>query len=124
VTPITITGRIPVTLTNTNVDYTITMPGYILKHGPATVSGSTYTIVFDPAALSADFPNLDLKGRDDLRPGLADTFSIGLLLRGQDSGGNPVYQANTITLQGNQVFVGGTAEPTLSRVFLPVVLRQ
>jgi hypothetical protein len=124
VTPITLTGRIPVTLTKTTVDYTITMPGYILKHGQATLSHNTYTIIFDPVALSADFPNLDLMGRDDFRPGLADTFSIGLLLRGQDAGGNPVYQANTLTLQGEQVFVGAAAEPTLLKVFLPTVLKQ
>jgi hypothetical protein len=124
VTPIAITGRVPVTLTNTTVDYTITMPGYLLKHGQATIAGITYTIVFDPIALNADFPNLDLTGRDDRQPGLSDTFSIGLLLRGQDAGGHPVYQANTITLQGEQVFVCSTAEPALFKVFLPVILKQ
>jgi hypothetical protein len=84
------------------------MPGYILDHGQVMPSGGTYQIIFDPVALHEDFPNLDLMGRDDHSPGLADTFAIGLLLRGQ-SGGSTVYRANTITLQGEQVFVTAPA---------------
>jgi hypothetical protein len=58
--------------------------------------------------------------RDEWRAGLADTFAIGLLLWGQD-GGSTVYRANTITIQGEQVFVG-YAPP--DRVYLPLVLRD
>ncbi|MBM4464662.1 MAG: VCBS repeat-containing protein [Chloroflexi bacterium] len=122
VTPIAITGHVPAGLTDTVVDYTITMPGYILKHGQATVSGNTYTVVFDPVALNADFPNLDLMGRDDRLPGLADTFTIGLLLQGQ-SQGNVVYRANAITIQGEQVFIGGTLLDLSNRVYLPAILK-
>jgi hypothetical protein len=105
VIPITITGTVPAGLNGVTVDYIISMPGYILEHDQVTPSGNTYQIVFDPATLHESFPNLDLIGRDEWRAGLADTFSIGLLLRGQ-SGSNTIYQANTITIQGEQVFIG------------------
>jgi len=151
VPPITIAGAVPAGLSGTTVDYTISMPGYILEHGQVAPSGGTYQITFDPVTLHNDFPNLDLVGRDDGSPGLADTFAIGLLLRGQ-SGGSVVYRANTITLQGEEVFVTastptptptptptstptptpvGTATPTPTstvtpeerRVFLPLILK-
>jgi hypothetical protein len=85
VTPITITGVIPAGWSNVTLDYTIAMPGYILKHAQVTASGSTFQIVFDPAALALDYPNLDLIGRDDWQAGLADTFTIGIAAR-QSSG--------------------------------------
>ncbi|MEE9618409.1 MAG: carboxypeptidase-like regulatory domain-containing protein, partial [Anaerolineae bacterium] len=44
VTPITITGSVPAGLSGVTVDYTISMPGYILKHGQVTPSGDTYQI--------------------------------------------------------------------------------
>jgi len=105
------------------VDYTISMPGYILEHGQVTPSGGRYEITFDPAALHEDFPNLDLVGRDDWGPGLADTISVGLLLRGQ-RGGETVYRANTVTLQGEQVFVGEGPAEAAHEVYLPLILRS
>ena len=120
VMPITITGAIPSGWSNVTLDYTIAMPGYILKHAQITASGGAFQIVFDPVALAQSFPNLDLVGRDDWQAGLADTFTIGLLLRGQ-SGGQSIQRANVVTLQGNQVYVG---DSDLTRqVFLPIVLR-
>ena len=107
VTPIVISGTLPAGLSNATLDYTIRMPGYILAHGQVTLDDANiqYLITFDPAALHQDFPNLDLIGRDEHRAGLADTFAIGLLLRGQRDGGT-VYRANTITIQGEQAFIG------------------
>jgi hypothetical protein len=124
VTPIIISGAVPAGLTGATVDYTISMAGYILDHGQVTPVGDTYTIVFAPVALHDDFPNLDLVGRDTPeRAGLADTFAIGLLLQGQ-SGGSTIYRANTITLQGEQVFVTEpTPSPEEGHVFLPLVLK-
>jgi len=125
VTPITISGTVPITLTGAVVDYTITMPGFILEHGQVSAANGTYTVVFDPVALARDFPNLDLIGRDARNlPGLADTFAIGLLLRGRDAGGNLAYRANSIVLQGEQVFVGHVAEPSLFKIFMPVILKR
>ena len=122
VTPITIAGEVPAGLSGATVDYTINMPGYILDHGQVTPSGGAYQITFDPVTLHNDFPNLDLVGRDDFRQGLSDTFAIGLLLRGQ-SGGDTVYRANTITVQGEQVFVREALPDLSNRVYLPLILK-
>jgi hypothetical protein len=127
VAPNTITGTVPGGLAGVTVDYTIGMPGLILEQGQVIPGGDTYQITFDPATLQADFPNLDLVGRDGFGPGLADTFAIGLLLRGQRqalaaaTGDNTIYMANTLTIQGDQVFVGDARLP--HEVYLPVVLR-
>ena len=87
------------------------------------IDGDVYQIVFDPATLHEDFPNLDLEGRDSPgKAGLSDTFAIGLLLQGE-SGGNTVYRANTITIQGEQVFIGDAVFDA-SEVYLPLVLRN
>ncbi len=123
VTPITISGTMPPGLTGAVVDYTVTMPGFILEHGQATLTGATYTITFDPVALAEDFPNLDLVGRDGYGgAGLADTFNIGMLLRAQD-GGNTIHRANTVTLQGDRVYVDAGASGLPHAIFLPLLLR-
>jgi hypothetical protein len=106
VTPITITGPVPKDLSDVSIDYTITMAGYILDHGQVKTEGNTFRITFDPAALHDDFPNLDLIGRDaPEQVGLADTFALSLLLQGQSETGL-IFLANTITIQGDQVFIG------------------
>jgi hypothetical protein len=98
------------------------MPGFILEHGRVSVTNGTYTVIFDPVALARDFPNLDLIGRDARNlPGLADTFAIGLLMRGRDMSGDPVYRANALTILGQEVFYR-QGQPT-HRVFLPEVRR-
>jgi hypothetical protein len=123
VTPIIISGRLPEGLSEATVDYTISMPGYILMHGHAAIQDNAYQIVFDPVALQQDFPNLDLNGRDAIgQPGLADTFAIGLLLQAQESGAT-VYQANTVTLQGDQVFIGDMQPGLQHEIYLPLVLK-
>ncbi len=122
VTPIAISGTVPVTITGAIVDYTITMPGFILQHGRTDVASGRYTITFDPVALARDFPNLDLVGRDDPnQPGLADTFRIGLLLQGRDPAGRPVQRANCLVLQGEQLLVSNSPGPELRRVDLPLI---
>ncbi len=122
VTPIHITGTVPGDLGGVTVDYTIAMPGYILAQGQVTPTQGAYSVVFDPAALHEDFPNLDLVGRDDWGPGLADTFAIGLLMEGKDEG-RTVYRANTVTIQGEQVFIGDAPPFLFNRVYLPLILQ-
>ena len=123
VAPITITGTVPNDLTGVTVDYTVSMPGFILDRGQVTPGGDTYQIIFDPVALHADFPTLDLLGRDAWLPGLADAFSIGLLLRGHPVTGddNTIYMANTLTIQGDQVLVVDAPPRVLHDVYLPFV---
>jgi len=123
VTPITITGQVPPGLTDVAVDYTIRMPGFILDHRQASIHGNTYQFVFDPAALAQDFPNLDLTARGEMVAGLSDTFAIDILLTGQ-RGAEDVQRANTITIQGQQVYVESPLpEPLSSVLFLPVIVR-
>jgi hypothetical protein len=123
VTPIEIQGSVPEGLDDVTVEYTISMPGYILQRGQVTPAGGAYRFIFDPEALQRDYPNLDLTGRDTWRAGLADTISIGLLLRGRQ-GGQTVYRANTITFQGDQVYVGGVGLGSSPPVYLPLVLKD
>ena len=122
ITPITISGSIPPGLSNVTVDYTISMPGFILEQGQATVNGDTYTLTFDPVTLHESFPNLDLSGRDNWAPGLADTFAFNLLLQGTD-GNDTIFQAATITIQGQQVFIEDYLPMPLSHVYLPIVIK-
>jgi hypothetical protein len=122
VTPVTISGPVPSALADAGIDYTISMPGYILEHGQATMQSGGYQIVFDAAELNEDFPNLDLVGRDSGDAGLADTVCISLLLQGRSASG-PVYQANTVTFQGVQVFVGDAPPDMPYDTYLPMALR-
>ncbi len=111
ISPIVISGPLPEGVHNAVVDYTITMPGYILEHGQATLSNDAYTIAFDPVRLHQTFPNLDLVGRDGgFDSGLADTFHIGMLLSG-DSDQGPVIRAAVVAIQGDQVFTGEAFSP-------------
>jgi hypothetical protein len=125
VEPITIRGTLPAGLSSTAIDYTLTMPGFVLERGQATVVGNTYEVVYDPVALHETFPNLDLLGRDGHEPpvGLADTIAINFLLEAQGSDGT-VHRANAVTLQGEQVFVDSGDMGGAQRIYLPVVLRS
>jgi hypothetical protein len=119
--PIPVAGLIPAGWSSVTLDATIIMPGFILKHVQAAASGGSFQVVFDPVTLAQDFPNLDLTGRDDWQPGLSDTITISMLLRGQSSG-QPVARAAVVTLQGNQFYVR-QAHAAQSGVYLPVVVR-
>jgi hypothetical protein len=69
-------------------------------------------------ALRSDFPNIDLTAPEEWRPGLSDEVLISLLL---DDGAG-AYRANTVTLLGEEVFVGRDAALGF-RVYLPVILK-
>ena len=117
--PITIRGLVPKGLSDVTIDYTISMPGFILEQGQVTPVGDAYQILFDPVALNRDFPNLDLTGRYARdRPGLADTFTISMLLQGRGGNGQAFF-ANSLTIQGEQLFVDS---PSMDhQVFLPFI---
>jgi hypothetical protein len=120
VDPIAVSGSIPEGLSNVSVEYTIRMPGFILEEGQAIINGNSFNFEFNPASLNEDFSNLDLISRVDW-PGLADTFSISILLRGQ-RGGDMEYHSNVITIQGKQVIVGENLHSGTARAYLPMVL--
>jgi hypothetical protein len=122
VQPVVFSGNVPVTLTNGLIDYTISMPGFILTHGQASIDDGFYSLAFDPVALHQDFPNLDLIGRDSpYQPGLADTISIDLYLQAQRPDGAFEYRANNVTLQGDQVFIGDAPPLDLIELVLPLI---
>ena len=106
---VTIEGRLPADFNSAVVEYTIGMPGYVLEQGEVEPVGRNFQFTYDPVTLRQDFPNIDLMGRDDRQPGLTDTITISMLLRGETDGAVE-YFANTVTLQGQRVFVGGDGQ--------------
>jgi hypothetical protein len=100
-------GAIPFTivpppgLTDMQLAYTTTMPGFILEEG--TTSGLTY--VYDAPRLARDFPNLDLYDTDGLAG--VDTITISFLLSGTDSEGLRQHYARQIVLQGEELQMPG-----------------
>lgn len=120
VTPVAITGPIPAGWSNVTVDYTIRMPGVLLVDEQVSPAGTTFSFDFDPVALHHDFPNLDLTARDEWQAGLADTFTITVLVQGEQ-GGRAVQRAGHITIQANELFVRNI---TLSHyIYLPGIMR-
>jgi hypothetical protein len=116
--PVNIEGTVPASLSGAVVSYTIAMPGFILDQGTVTPAGGAFTVAYDPVALHTDFPNIDLTAPEEWRPGLSDEVLITLFLA--DGAGS--YRANTVTLLGEEVFVGGDASLGL-RVYLPVIVK-
>jgi hypothetical protein len=123
VQPIPISGIVPAGMTDPVVDYTISMPGFILEEGQAQIAGDQFSLIFDPQSLHEDFPSLDLTSYHGMVPGLADTFSVGLLLTGQQQG-LPVFRATTLTIQGDRVYVENAddVDPFQHRLYLPVIV--
>jgi hypothetical protein len=113
-----IEGTVPAGLSTPVVSYTIAMPGFILEQGTVAPDGGRFTVAYDPVALRSDFPNIDLTAPEEWRDGLSDEVLITLFLADGDGG----YRANTVTLFGEEVFVGRDKSMGL-RVYLPVVLK-
>jgi len=113
--PIHIRGHAPAG--TTAIHYTIHDKGVVMGQGSVTPdAGATFTVTYDARALNAIFPFLSLTAHEGMWEGLADEVAINLLAVGQDQ-----QHANTITLIGEEVFIG--THPKQS-VYLPVVLRQ
>jgi hypothetical protein len=117
--PVNIEGTIPAGLSAAVISYTIAMQGFILEQGSVTPAGNTFTVTYDPATLSNDFSNIDLTAAEESRPGLTDEILITLFLVNDEGS----YRANTVTLFGEEVFVG---HDTLLRfrIYLPVILKN
>jgi hypothetical protein len=122
VTPVTIAGAAPAGLTEAVVDYTITMPGFILEHGQVEAAGGGFEVEYDAVELARDFPNLDLIGRYHTNlPGLADTITISMLLSGRDEHGELIHQANMAVLQGQLLQVRNGPDWRPLQSYLPAV---
>jgi hypothetical protein len=84
------------------IHYTIHDKGVVMVQGTVRPdSRGEFTIIYDARALSADFSFLSLTAHEGRWEGLADEVAINLLAVGT---GEP--RANTVTLIGEEVFVG------------------
>lgn len=112
VRPIQIRGIAPPGATS--VRYTIHDKGIVMSQGALTPdAGGAFVLTYDARVLHDTFPMLSLTAHEGLWQGLADEVSIDLLSVG---GGTPY--ANTVTLIGEEVFVGSDGRP---RLWLPVI---
>ena len=113
--PVHIRGVAPVG--TSEVRYTIHDKGVVMGQGGVTPDASgAFTVTYDAVALHESFSMLSLTAHEGLWEGLADEVSINLLAIGSSE-----PRANTVTLIGEEAFVGGS--PAQS-VYLPVVLRD
>jgi hypothetical protein len=110
--PIVIRGTAPPG--TTAVRYTIHDKGMVMGQGSLTQDASgAFALTYDPRELHAQFPMLSLTAHEGTWEGLADQVSINLL-----AVGGAQERANTVTLIGEEVFVGSDQRPWL---YLPVI---
>lgn len=102
--PIHFLFEIPAGWTDVEAHYVIRMPGFILETGHYLVVEGKAGVVYDPVRLSADFPNIDLRSRQNRAPGLADEVLITIYLSGRDPSGAPVHAAKLLTLVGEDIY--------------------
>ena len=96
------------------VHYTFHDKGVVMGQGSVTPTASgLFTITYDAKRLHDDFSMLSLTAHEGRWEGLADEVAINLLAVGGDPRGN------TVTLIGEQVFVGNEVR----RTFLPSISR-
>ena len=96
--------RIPEGWSDVDGVYTISMPGFILEEGTLEPGEEVLEVVYDPARLQEDFPNIDLRERGEGEPGLSDEVFISVLLSGTDASGQRVHAAKIITLVGEDIY--------------------
>ena len=96
---VTLTIAPPAGLTNAELHYTTTTPGFVLEEG--TSPSMSYT--FDVQKLYADFPNLDR----DSNGTLADLITITLVVSGTDSAGVPRHAARQVSILRGEVLLSG-----------------
>jgi hypothetical protein len=90
--------------TDVEAYFVIRMPGFILETGQVIPANGKIEVVYDPVGLNADFPNIDLHGRPDQVPGLADEVIITVYISGQDGSGTPTHAAKMFTLVGEDIY--------------------
>jgi hypothetical protein len=114
--PVTIRGVAPPG--TSSINYTIHDKGVVMGQGVVFPdSKGVFALTYDAMALHATFPFLSTTAHEGLWEGLADEVAINLLAVGSPQGA----QANTVTLIGEQVFVGSDAWP---RLWLPVTRKR
>ena len=97
--PITFRMNPPSGLTNVELHYTVTMPGFILDEGRS--SALTYT--YNAQNLHRDFPNLDLREPAGITG--VDTITLSFLVSGTDNSGARKHFARVIVIQGEELLM-------------------
>lgn len=97
-------------LSNTQLHHSVVMPGFLMEQGRR----SSLTHSYDAAALSVDFPNLDILDKEQ-RYGV-DTVTLSYLLSGTNSAGEIEYRARQVLLQGEELMALQPPEPTAAEV--------
>lgn len=95
--PVLFTIAAPDGLSNVEMHYTTTMPGFILEEGRTNALSYWY----DAPRLSHDFPNLDLRDADGFAG--VDTITISFLLSGTDTSGARKHFARQVVIQGEEI---------------------
>ena len=102
--PISFFLEIPEGWTDVEAEYVVRMPGFILETVQVIPANGKIEVVYDPVRLDADFPNIDLRRRQNLARGLADEIIITVYLSGQDGTGTPAQAAKMLTLVGEDIY--------------------
>ena len=102
--PVSFFPRVPDGWTDVEGVYTISMPGFVLEEGSLTRSAGAMGLVYDPARLNRDFPNIDLAPRHGFDGGLADEVFVSVLLSGNDASGERRHAAKLLTLVGEDIY--------------------
>jgi hypothetical protein len=98
----------------TAVRYTIHDKGVVIQQGSVAPNASgAFTVTYDAEALHSVFPFISLTAHEGKWEGLSDEVEINLLSIGGE------VRANTVTLIGEEVFIGGELQP----VYLPLILK-
>jgi hypothetical protein len=111
--PITIRGVAPPG--TTKVHYTIHDKGIVMGQGSLTPNtAGLFSFNYDPEALHNQFSMLSLTAHEGRRLGIADEVSINIFA----AGAHP--RANTVTLIGEEIFIGSIPLST----YLPLTLNK
>lgn len=99
---------------------TALMPGVVLEDGALAVEANGLTYDYDPEALAAGVPMLDVEW--DGVPVAADVVTVSLFGEGRDSTGQPSYAARVVTLHGAEFLnlVPVSPDPTAIRDLEPL----
>lgn len=88
---------IPNGWTNVTVDHTVTIPGFILRDGPITVSGASFNFQHNPTNLNSAFPNVEVDAR--LHGAAAsDPVTLTFAVTGTDESGRFQIRTRTFTI--------------------------
>jgi hypothetical protein len=83
--------------TNVAVDHTVTIPGFILRDGPITVSGASFSFQHNPTNLNNAFPNVEVDARLN-GPAASDPVTLTFAVTGMDEAGQFQIRTRTFTI--------------------------